>query len=131
MFGLFKKSAKSEASPASDSLPAIKVPKYNFHYLALPPNGNETANQPIKQAINVPGARCFTIDNFLTADECNYFIKQTEALGYETLKKEYPAEYRDNERYVNYKRNVTINAFIEFWLKALMLQSSFGIVYFK
>eukprot|EP00026_Physarum_polycephalum_P003215 Phypoly_transcript_03225.p1 GENE.Phypoly_transcript_03225~~Phypoly_transcript_03225.p1 ORF type:complete len:786 (+),score=88.51 Phypoly_transcript_03225:55-2412(+) len=41
---------------------------------------------------------CFTISNFLTAEECNYYIEQGMKMGFDKLIGEYPQHYRNSTR---------------------------------
>jgi hypothetical protein len=70
---------------------------YTFHPLQPAPLSIPSV-PTTKQPLHIPDARCFLLDPILTSEECKYYIYETEKIGYETLDKEYPKEYRSNER---------------------------------
>ncbi|KAF2068406.1 hypothetical protein CYY_010267 [Polysphondylium violaceum] len=49
----------------------------------------------------------FTIDNFLTKDECLYYIKTSQDKGYVNIDKEFPKEYRNNQRYIGKNQDLS------------------------
>ena len=48
---------------------------------------------------SIPNSNVFLVDNILSRDECRELVEETEAAGYQPLHKEFPVEYRNNERY--------------------------------
>lgn len=72
---------------------------YKFHDISPPNNASLNRNMSVNKHA-VPGARVFSLDNFLSNEECDYFIAQAEQCGFESLLNEYPEKYRNNERYV-------------------------------
>lgn len=40
----------------------------------------------------------FALENFFSEKECEHYIKETEKIGYKSMEKEYPKEYRNCER---------------------------------
>ncbi|KAL0489787.1 prolyl 4-hydroxylase [Acrasis kona] len=73
---------------------------YNFHYLKPLYQNAQINTKPRVSNLKVPdeNAICYLLEDVLTNEECKYYIEQSELLGYETLNKEYPKEYRDNDR---------------------------------
>jgi hypothetical protein len=59
----------------------------------------------ITQEIVFPGENkvCFLLRNVLTHAECQFLIKESEELGYDTLK-EYRQDYRDNSRAIVHQK---------------------------
>ena len=51
-----------------------------------------------REELNVPGARCFLLHGLLTPKECDYYIKETERIGYSDLSGLFRPEYRSNDR---------------------------------
>ena len=45
--------------------------------------GSSIENQQQREDVNVPGTRAFTVREFLTKEECDFFIKTTIMMGYE------------------------------------------------
>ncbi|KAL0486815.1 hypothetical protein AKO1_001153, partial [Acrasis kona] len=71
---------------------------YTFHYLSPWLSEHHENNKQDVEKVKFKSARCYHFKNVLKADECDYYIKSTEELGYESLEKEYPQEYRNNDR---------------------------------
>jgi len=49
----------------------------------------------------------FTVDNFLTQEECLYYIKVSQDKGYVNIDKEFPKEYRNNQRYMGKNQDLS------------------------
>ncbi|RUS17637.1 hypothetical protein BC937DRAFT_89693 [Endogone sp. FLAS-F59071] len=61
-----------------------------------PVSGKNPASLNItRKDLNIPGARCWVLDNFLSRFECEHYIDAAEKLGYESIESEYPKGYRD------------------------------------
>jgi len=77
---------------------------YKLHDIEPPP-ATASITLPAVPSIKytsyeVPNARVFTLENFLSNEECDYFMAQITKLKFESLANEYPVEYRNNERLV-------------------------------
>ena len=59
--------------------------------LAVPPSIS-------RKDLKVPGSRCFLLHGLLTLEECNFYIRETERVGYSDLSGVFPPEYRCNDR---------------------------------
>jgi len=51
-----------------------------------------------REDVFVDGARCFLLHGALTIEECDYYLRETENVGYSSIGDEYPASYRNNWR---------------------------------
>ena len=65
--------------------------KYNFLSLA---NGEK----PERISFSNQFGRCFAVENFLSEAECQYLIKTTSNIGYESIAWEYTPSYRNCKR---------------------------------
>lgn len=82
-----------------DAAPQHYQAAYKFANIA--PHESKYENQLAAYTeITVPLARVFELNEFFTANECQYYIQEAEKTGFESLSAEYPEEYRNNERYV-------------------------------
>ena len=51
-----------------------------------------------RKNFDVPGSRVFVLDNFLSKEECEHYIKETERVGFDDLVNEFDKKYRSNDR---------------------------------
>lgn len=58
-------------------------------------NTDSIKKTDIKLSTELP---CFILENVLTLDECEYLIRESKKIGYESLKTEFPQQERDNNR---------------------------------
>lgn len=73
---------------------------YTFHSIApCPENLAADANEVKYTSLQVPNARVFTLDNFLSNAECDYFLDTLKEMKFDSLANEYPEKYRNNQRY--------------------------------
>ena len=71
---------------------------YTFHTITPPPSAGAPANVEYT-SYQVPNARVFSLKNFLSNEECDYFLNTLQSLKFDSLANEYPVQYRNNERY--------------------------------
>lgn len=55
-------------------------------------------NKPVLKNLHIPNAKVFCLRQFFTKEECQYYVQQSEKIGYQSLQHEYPLEYRNSER---------------------------------
>jgi len=53
-----------------------------------------------RRSLKVPGAKCFTVDGIMSKTECDYYINKCEKIGWKSLKKQFPKDYRSNEQLI-------------------------------
>eukprot|EP00005_Dracoamoeba_jomungandri_P000434 CAMPEP_0174251454 /NCGR_PEP_ID=MMETSP0439-20130205/1276_1 /TAXON_ID=0 /ORGANISM="Stereomyxa ramosa, Strain Chinc5" /LENGTH=765 /DNA_ID=CAMNT_0015331777 /DNA_START=130 /DNA_END=2427 /DNA_ORIENTATION=+ len=51
-----------------------------------------------RENFDLEGSRVFILDNFLSPEECQHYISESERVGYNVVKKEFIPDYRNNER---------------------------------
>ncbi|KAL0488436.1 PyrE-like protein [Acrasis kona] len=71
--------------------------RYTFHYLK-PSKTEYPQDRVTVTKLNVKNAKCYLLENVISSGECKYYKESSEKFGYESLNKEYPTEYRNNER---------------------------------
>ena len=80
--------------------PMLTTAQKNFRDVQHPPSilSQTVPPKTTREELNVPGARCFLLRSLLTPEECRYYVKETERIGYSDLSALFPREYRSNER---------------------------------
>lgn len=67
---------------------SLRLPRYMY-------NGPSIRRKSIK----IPDGRGFLLQNLLSFEECNFFIRQLEdEIGFEDMSQSYPTDYRSNDR---------------------------------
>ena len=51
-----------------------------------------------REDVSLPGSRCFLLHGLLTAEECRFYVDETERVGYSSLANLFETEYRSNDR---------------------------------
>lgn len=46
----------------------------------------------------------FSLENLLTSEECEFYLKETDQYGFKSLEKEYPKQYCNAERCVVFSK---------------------------
>ena len=79
--------------------PMLETAKENF--IPLPFcrsfNGRPT-NIKREELVNIPNGHCFILNNLLTPEECDFYIKECEKVGFSCLADQFPSYYRINDR---------------------------------
>ncbi|EGC35404.1 hypothetical protein DICPUDRAFT_152270 [Dictyostelium purpureum] len=76
-------------------------------------NFNEYADQKFDSSklerinLKLSKSNGFIVNNLLTKEECDYYIKESERKGYVTIEKEFPTHYRNNLRYLGKNDNLS------------------------
>src|SRR5689334_4094394 len=74
---------KMEGEPWKEAFCLLKPPSAITKEDIMIPNNHKT---------------CFLLHNVLSHDECEFLIRETETLGYQSLIGEYSPSYRNNDR---------------------------------
>eukprot|EP01132_Coremiostelium_polycephalum_P002187 gene2187-2690_t len=56
--------------------------------------------KPNREDLNLSKSLGFLVHNMMSPEECQYYIQESNKNGYVTVEKEFPQDYRNNERYI-------------------------------
>lgn len=87
---------------AQKAAPEVELkPHYQeaYKFANIAPYDQQFEKLATYKEIPVPMARVFELDDFFSAEECQYYIQEAEKSGFESLSTEYPEEYRNNQRF--------------------------------
>ena len=79
--------------------PMLETAKKNFIPLPFCQSLNDKpTNIKREELTNIPNSHCFILNNLLTPEECAFYIKECEKVGFSCLADEFPSHYRINDR---------------------------------
>ena len=79
--------------------PMLETAENNFILLPFCQSLNDKPNNIKREELtNIPNSHCFTLNNLLAPEECDFYIKECEKVGFSCLADQFPSYYRINDR---------------------------------
>ncbi|KAJ1550850.1 hypothetical protein HK096_004643 [Nowakowskiella sp. JEL0078] len=69
----------------------------------------EPREKPKRSNLIISGARAFSIQNFFSPEECDYYVSESLKLSFESIEWEYDKNYRDCVRVVAKSEQMAIS----------------------
>ena len=76
----------------------LETDEENFDFIPFCQSLTKPTEIERKDLTDIPNSHCFTLNNLLTAGECEFYIQECEKVGFQTLSSKFPAYYRVNDR---------------------------------
>ncbi|EGG16711.1 hypothetical protein DFA_07689 [Cavenderia fasciculata] len=107
-------STTSTSSPVEEA--TVSVPEgriitgsdfNDFGLFSASDNNNNNNSTTSRQDLNLQTSHGFLVHDMLSAEECDFYVKESESKGYRTIEKEFPKEYRNNLRYIGKNKDLS------------------------